>query len=81
MARWLEFFENDISRLSMTRLTVFLSFWPASYVVITHPTEGIFGLYLTAYVASYLGGKWADRPQSNSVTINQTENSNGKTNI
>lgn len=71
MNRWIEFFEGDNMRLSMTRLTIFLSFWPASWVLIKSSTETLYGLYLGAYVVGYLGGKWADRPQSNPLTINQ----------
>ena len=58
--RWVELFEGAGNRLSMMRLTVFLSFWPASYVLVTRPTETMVGLYLGAYVVGYLGGKSAD---------------------
>ena len=58
--RAVEFFEGARNRLSMMRLTVFLSFWPASYVIITNPTETMLGLYLGAYVIGYIGGKSAD---------------------
>ncbi len=58
--RWVEMFEADSGRLSMMRLTMFLSFFPASYVIIAEPTETMFGLYLGAYVVGYLGGKFAD---------------------
>lgn len=71
LTRWIELFEGDNGRLSMTRLTVFLSFFPASIVLMRASTETIYGLYLGAYVIGYLGGKWADRPQGNPVTINQ----------
>jgi hypothetical protein len=49
------------NRLSMTRLLMFLAFWPATYVVVTNPDEGFYSWYLSAYVLSYIGGKTADR--------------------
>lgn len=59
-----EFLEGDNQRLSMTRLLCFLSFFPASYVVIVNAKEmnisEILGIYLTAYVLGYIGGKTAD---------------------
>jgi hypothetical protein len=58
--RWIEFFEDDSKRLSMTRLLCFLSFFPASYVLLKSPTEGMLGWYLGAYVLGYVGGKGAD---------------------
>lgn len=58
--RIVEFFEGDDARLSMTRLLCFMSFFPASWVAITKPGEGTLGLYLGAYVLSYVGGKSAD---------------------
>lgn len=44
----------------MTRLLCFISIFPASYVLLTNPSEAMLGLYLGAYVASYIGGKGAD---------------------
>lgn len=55
-----QFFEDDHGRLSMTRLMIFLSFWPASWVVIEDKGEATLGWYLSAYVLGYLGGKGAD---------------------
>ena len=83
MGRLVEFFEGENLRLSMTRLTVFLSFFPASYVVVTTKSEDALGWYLGAYVLGYVGGKGADvfmkdripREPSN-VTINQPDKVN-----
>lgn len=58
--RWIEFFEGAGNRLSMTRLMVFLSFWPASYVVMKERGGETLGWYLGAYVLGYVGGKGAD---------------------
>jgi len=44
----------------MTRLLCFLSFIPASYVILKEPSEGMLGWYLGAYVLGYVGGKGAD---------------------
>ncbi len=77
--RWVELVEGENNRLSMTRLLCFLSFFPASYVVIITAEADTLGWYLAAYVAGYIGGKTADvmgRPQSlkdTNVTINQPE--------
>lgn len=60
LKRLIEFFENDNKRLSMTRLLCFLSFIPASYVLLKAPSEGMIGWYLGAYVLGYVGGKGAD---------------------
>lgn len=59
--RWIEFFEGgDDKQLSMMRLTVFMSFFPASWVVITNPSDASLGLYLGAYVGGLVGGKMVD---------------------
>jgi len=55
-----EFFEGETFRLSMPRLTMFLSFWPSSYIVMKNPTETMLGLYLGTFAAAYLGGKGID---------------------
>lgn len=58
--RSIEFFEGDNGLLSMTRLLCFLSFFPASYVVMASKNEGTLGWYLGAFVISYVGGKVTD---------------------
>jgi len=70
MMRWVEFFEGEDGRLSMTRLMIFLSFFPASMVVLETADENTLGWYLSAYVLGYVGGKlsdvgskWAARPR------------------
>ena len=55
--RWQEFFEEANGKLSMTRLLCFISFFPASWVLLRTQTETAFGLYLGAYVLGYIGGK------------------------
>ena len=57
---WVELFESDNGGLSMTRLLCFMSFFPASYVVVIDKGEGTLGWYLGAYVLGYVGGKGAD---------------------
>lgn len=58
--RFVEFFESEDGRLSMTRLLCFLSFFPAAYIAITHPTSDIYGFFLGTYVLGYVGGKGVD---------------------
>ena len=55
-----QFFEGEDGRLSMTRLMVFLSFGPASWVVVNESSSETLGWYLGAYVLGYVGGKGAD---------------------
>lgn len=58
--RWIEFFEGDNNRLSMSRLLMFLSFFPATYEVIMLKSETALGYFLGAYVLGYVGGKFGD---------------------
>lgn len=58
--RWIEFFEDDNSRLSITRLSTFLAFFPASWIVIKLCTEMALGIYISAFVVQYGGGKALD---------------------
>lgn len=60
MKRYIEFFEGDNRRMSMTRLLCFISWFPASYVVVATKGENALGWYLGAYVVGYVGGKCAD---------------------
>lgn len=64
MTIWREFFEGDNGRGSMTRLLSFMSYFPASYVVVTAPSEGMVGWYLGAFAGAYAGGKLADALQN-----------------
>lgn len=45
----------------MTRLLMFLSFWPASYVIMKEHDSETLGWYLSAYAAAYGAGKFADK--------------------
>lgn len=58
--RWVEFFEGDDKRLSMTRLLCFMSFPPSTWVVVKSMNENTLGWYLGAYVMGYVGGKLGD---------------------
>jgi hypothetical protein len=60
-ARWLEFFEGDNNRMSMSRLLSFLSLFPATTVLIYIHSEEALAYYLSAYTLGYVGGKFADR--------------------
>jgi hypothetical protein len=81
-----EFFEDDSTRLSMSRLTVFGAFWVASYIVILNAKSATIGdllsWYLSAFVLGYLGGKGFDMMSSRgpnpaaNVQINQPEKVN-----
>lgn len=58
--RWVELFEGNGRRLSMSRLLVFMAFWPSAWAMLKNPTETMVGLFLGAFVANYIGGKSAD---------------------
>lgn len=60
MNRWIEFFEGDGGRLSMTRLTCFMAFFPATYLLIIAGTENMLLYFLGAFVVGYVGGKGFD---------------------
>jgi hypothetical protein len=84
--RFLEFFEDQDGGLSMTRLLCFLSFFPASYVVITTKSVDTLAWYLGAYVLGYVGGKTTDifmknRPPAEPSTTNNTFNQAEKVNV
>lgn len=59
-SHWSQFFEGEDGTPSMTRLLCFLSFFPASYVVVSTKSAEALGWYLGAYVSGYIGGKTAD---------------------
>lgn len=58
--RFTEFFLADEGMLSMTRLLCFMSFFPASYVIMTSKSSEALAWYLAAYTGAYIGGKFAD---------------------
>ncbi len=60
MGRLVEFFEGDDGRLSMTRLLCFLSFFPATVILLRDGTADTLSWYLGAFVLGYVGGKGAD---------------------
>lgn len=62
--RWIEFFEAEDGRLSMTRLLCFLSFFVSSYVVFICADKkniaDVLGWYIGGYVLGYVGGRLGD---------------------
>jgi len=60
MSRWIEVFEGENNRLSMLRLTVFLSFWPASAVLLCIRNTESLAVYFSAYVGGIISGKGID---------------------
>lgn len=53
----INFFKEPDGKYSMTRLLCFISFFPASWVLVQTKSDAAFGLYLGAYVVGYLGNK------------------------
>lgn len=58
--RLIEFFEGEKKQLSMSRLLAFLSFVPATIVVLATKTDSALQWYVGAYVTGYVGGKAMD---------------------
>lgn len=58
--RWIEVFEGENNRLSMMRLMVFLSFFPASAVMLSIRNTESLAVYLSAYVGGIVGSKTVD---------------------
>lgn len=71
--RAVEFFEGLGNRLSMMRLMLFISFFPASYVLLKNGTTEALGVYLGAYAALSGNNKWAERNNANSVVNSELE--------
>lgn len=58
--RWEEFFEDGNGYLSMSRLLCFLSFFPATFLVVHTLSVDALGWYIGGYVIGYIGGKGVD---------------------
>lgn len=56
----IEFFRGTEGLLSMSRLLCFMSFFPATYVLICTKSVDALAWYLGAYVLGYVGGKITD---------------------
>jgi hypothetical protein len=52
-----EFFHDEKQKMSMSKLLLFMSFFPATFVLIHTPTDSMFSGYLYAYALSYAVGK------------------------
>lgn len=63
MKRLTQFFEGEGGILSMSRLLMFMAFFPSTYVLLKN--QSALQWYLLAYGASYIGGKAADAYMSN----------------
>ena len=55
-----QFFEAEGGSLSMSRLLVFLAFFPATYVLIVKPGADTLGTFLGAFVTQYGLSKFGD---------------------
>lgn len=67
MIPWIEFFQDDGRSLSMTRLLCFMSFFPASYVIVVSKSPETLAYYLGAYTGAYIGGRFADKKKVKNV--------------
>lgn len=70
-----QFFQDNDNRFSMTRLMVFASFFPASFVVCYIRSAESLGVYLAAYAGLAANNKWAEKKKSNVIPIKPTRKS------
>lgn len=68
MGRFQEFFEDNNLRMSMTRLMLFLSWLPATFMAMWIGTTEALGVYLAAYTGIAINNKWAERNTNASIT-------------
>jgi len=68
-------FSDDKGNASMTRLLMFMSFFPASWFLIENDNPESLLWFTSAYAASYIGGKLADKwGEKRGITmINKTD--------
>lgn len=66
-SRWVQFFEGNHNTLSMSRLLCFLSFFPATYVLVQNPSSDMLAWYLSAYAVTYVGGKFSESLSRNKM--------------
>lgn len=45
----------------MSRLLCFMSFFPATYVLVSTRSDTALGWYLATYAAAYVGGKMSEK--------------------
>lgn len=57
------FFKDANGQESMTLLMLFISFWPATYVVVTEASENIYYAYMAAFAGLAANRQWASRPK------------------
>jgi hypothetical protein len=76
MKRAVEFFEGVGNRLSMMRLMLFMSWFPASWVLFKNGTTEALAVYVGTYAALSGNNKWAERKVSNGVDSEQLEDIN-----
>lgn len=67
MKRLAEFFQGNGGRLSMSRLMLFLSFWPASAALVVQALSphGLSDLLLLAYLGPFAGAYGANKALGN----------------
>lgn len=80
MKNFNEFFQGCSGRFSMSRLMMFLSFWPASAALIIQSlsSQGLSDLLLLAYLAPFAGAYGVNKvsgqkKDSNDVSANSAE--------
>ncbi len=59
-SKLIEFFQDNKGDMSMSRLLSFLSFFPATVVVLSTKTNDALQWYVGAYAVGYVGGKAVD---------------------
>lgn len=69
MGKFVDFFADELGRMSMGRLLTFLAFFVASGIIINESANGravetMFGLFLGTFAFQFVGGKAIDAYQS-----------------
>lgn len=61
------FFKDKYGVDSMPALLLFLSFWPATYVMVVNHTENLYYAYMAAYAGLAANKQWATRGNTNQM--------------
>lgn len=65
MLRPSQFFRDNQGMESMTALLLFLSFWPATYVMVVQHSENLYYAYMAAYAGLAANKQWVGRNAGN----------------
>ena len=73
LKRWIEFFEGENKRLSMARLLTFISWFPASGILLWVRTTEALSVYLGAFVLNSVANKAIDVQGRKKTNANKSD--------